>query len=410
MTRLDVLMVGPFPTDPARIEGGVQASLYGLARHLKAREDIASLRVVATPKRVGTEISNTTIAGIDVTFINAPWRFLVSTVLNVPQIVRMIAETPNPLVHLHGSGLFEAAVMAACRWKGIPIVWTLHGITEKETHETWRRNPSPSGYVRHLIYKFCERFQLRTARELIVDTPYVARAVADRATAQPVAIPQGIFLDELEGAESAERPGHTVLALGVIDPRKGHRQTIEAFAAVLKKVPDARLKVVGALTSTAYLAELHETIFRLGVRDRVEILPDQARERVLAALAEARVFALHSQEESQGIAICEAMAVGLPVVSTTSGGIPDVVGDSGAGLLVDYGDIEGFADHIVAVLTDDEVHGRMSAAARRRGAEFDWVEITRRIVERYEAAIGNGRGRKAPTPAVTRRLGAESDS
>ena len=52
----------------------------------------------------------------------------------------------------------------------------------------------------------------------------------------------------------------------------------------------------------------------------------------------------------------------------------------------------------------------MSAAARRRGAEFDWVEITRRIVERYEAAIGNGRGRKAPTPAVTRRLGAESDS
>lgn len=396
--RLDVLMIGPFPSDETRIEGGVQASLYGLARHLLRRDDIASLRVFATPKRVGGVLRRETVAGVDVTFLTAPKRFLVSMVLHVPAIVRLLAQSDRPVVHLHGSGLFEAAVMAACRWYGVPLVWTMHGITEKETLETWRRQPSVAGWLRHMLYRTCERFQLRLAREMIVDTPYVARSVAGRAAAEPQAIPQGIFLDELAAADRADRTGgHKVLALGVIDPRKGHRFTIEAFAQVAKRVPDARLEIIGSLTSTAHLAELHEAVIACGLRDKVEILPDQPRERVLRALAEARLFALHSQEESQGIAICEALAVGLPVVSTTSGGIPDVVGGSGAGYLVEYGNVAGFAEHIVQVLTDDGMQTLMSAAARRRGHDFDWVEVTRRVVECYARAV-TAAGDRRPTP------------
>ena len=211
----------------------------------------------------------------------------------------VLADVEDPVVHLHGSGLFEALVMAVCRLKRIPVLWTMHGITEKETWEAWRRHPGVAAYVRYRLYRAIERFQLRFASRIVVDTGYVAREIDGRVRQSPVVVPQGIFLSELAAARNTARTGTTVLALGVIDPRKGHRLTIRAFAEVARRVPEARLRIVGALTSAAYLAELHEEIHDQDLARRVEILVDQPREVVLEALREARVFALHSQEESQ---------------------------------------------------------------------------------------------------------------
>jgi glycosyltransferase involved in cell wall biosynthesis len=391
MSKPNIVMIGPFPADETKIEGGVQASLYGLCRRLLGHPDLAGLRVIAVTKRIGGPRIEGTVAGIPVVYLTAPWRFMMSMILNLPSVLRLIAEIDDPVVHLHGSGLFEALLLVACHRARIPVVWTMHGITEKETREAWRRNPRLSGYLRHLLYGFVERQQVRMARRIIVDTDYVAREIAGRVRSTPVVIPQGIFLGELAAARNTDRRGHTVLALGVIDPRKGHRLTIRAFAEVLKKVPDARLKIVGALGSVAHLAELHEEVHSLDLSHHVEILIDQPRSVLLDELREARVFALHSQEESQGIALCEAMGCGLPIVATRVGGIPDVIGDSGAGTLVDYGDIAGFAAAIVELLTDDAAAAKASAAALVRGADFDWDAITARVVGLYEAARDDAR-------------------
>lgn len=394
MSGLDILMIGPFPTEEQRIEGGVQASVYGLCRTLGETRDVDGLRVVATPRRVGGAVVRTRMRGIEVIHLTAPYRLMISTVLHVPAILRLMRRSPNAVVHLHGSGLFELAVLAACRLRRIPIVWTLHGITEKETLEAWRRAPCLSARARHWLYTACERLQLRLATDLIVDTPYVAREIAANTRAEPAALPQGIFLEELAAARSDDRSAPVVLALGVIHPRKGHDRTIAAFARVLERVPEARLVVAGSLTSKDHFDELHALAARLGVSERVAIRADLSREEVLAALAGARVFALHSEEESQGIALCEAMAVGLPIVATRVGGIPDVIGASGAGLLVDHGDVEGFAAHITHLLVDDEAHAKMSRAALTRGADFDWTEIAKGVVDRYRLALGGRRNRR----------------
>lgn len=386
MNKLNVVMIGPFPTDENRIEGGVQASLYGLARGLRVHPDVASLRIIAVPKHVGGTTSEDTVAGIPVTRLTAPWRFMVSMVVNLPLILAMLAAVDDPVVHLHGSGLFEALILGACRLKRVPVVWTMHGITEKETLEAFRRQPGIGAWLRHLLYRACERLQLRMAPILVVDTPYVAREISDRVHATPQAVPQGIFLDELAPGRATGRTGRIILALGVIHPRKGHRLTIEAFAEVAKRVPDARLHIVGALTSVAHLTELHEAIHAHGLSSKTEIQVDLPRATVLEELAAARVYALHSQEESQGIAICEALAVGLPVVATRVGGIPDVLADSGAGLLVDYGDVPGFAAALTRMLEDDAFATACGEAAIRRGAEFDWSAITDRLVGIYRTA------------------------
>lgn len=389
-TGLDVLFIGPYPTDETRIEGGVQASLHGLARRLAASGLVDHLEVVATPKRAGGFVVTTRQGGIDVTHLTAPWRFLVTSVLHLPMILRRIERSRNRVVHLHGTGLLELAVLAACRVKRVPIVWTLHGITEKETLEAWRRNRTLADLLRHLLYRTCERLQLRLAPLLIVDTPYVAREVAPRARATPAAIPQGIETSEFSGLDLPREPG-LVVTLGVIHPRKSHHLAIAAFARVVEKVPGARLEVIGSLASPEYYDELVATVRRLGLEHAVTLRTDVERDEVLSALARAELFALHSEEESQGIALCEAMAAGLPIVATEVGGIPDVIAGTEAGVLVPYGDVDGFAEAIVRWLTDPSAQAKAAAAARLRARAFDWATIVGGVVDRYRLAR-SGRG------------------
>lgn len=389
MTPIDVVMIGPFPSDAARIEGGVQASLFGLASELAKHAGIASLRIMATPVRPTSGIRRDRVTGIDVTFLDTPARLLVSSVLRVPVILEALSGPKAPLLHLHGTGIVQSVVLIAARLHRIPTVWTMHGITEKEMWAALKREPGLKSFTRFLLYAGCERLQLRLTRHLVVDTPYVGREIRRRSRAKPLAIPQGIFPEELTAARVDDRPDPVVISLGVVHPRKGHHLALRAFAEVVRTVPEARLLVVGSLADPAYHDELVRTVADLGLVDRVEFHIGVSRDEVLAALRRARVFALHSQEESQGIALCEAMAVGLPIVATRVGGIPDVIGASGAGYLVEYGDVAAMAGHLTRLLTDDDLHHTMATAALGRAGDFAWGPVTDRILEVYRDARGD---------------------
>ena len=398
---LDIVMIGPFPTDERRIEGGVQASVHGLVRHLATSDAVGRLEVVSTPRHVGGPNVAASMGGVPVLHVSAPLWVRMSSILRVPMILRRIGRVDGRVVHLHGSGPFEMLVLAGCRLRRVPIVWTMHGITEKETLEAWRREPSLAARLRHLMFKACERLQLRMAPILIVDTAYVAREIEGRAHAIPSALPQGIDVDEFAGARDAVREGNLVVSIGVIHPRKGHDRTIAAFADVVRKVPDARLEVIGSLSDAGHLEELREVIRRHGLEDRVTIRTDLDRAKLLEALGRARVYALHSEEESQGIALCEAMAAGVPIVATSVGGIPDVIGTSGAGTLVDFGDVDGFARAIVDLLGDETAWSSARAAALSRARDFDWSNIVRGVVERYRLALdGRDNRRRTQYPDV----------
>ena len=385
-TPFDVVMIGPFPSDPERIEGGVQASLYGLGVSLVGDPAVRSLRVVATPMRRADGVTNIRVAGIDVTVLDTPARILASAVLRLPRILAEIGALADPLVHIHGTGIVQTAVLLAARLRRLPVVWTMHGITEKEMRAARRQTGGLAAWGRFALYAGCERLQLRLAPEIVVDTTYVAREVGRRAGTPPQPIPQGIFLEEMAAAVNPDRRSPVVIALGVVHPRKGHDLTIRAFAEVARTRPEARLVVVGALADPGHLDALRALVAEFGLESRVEIRVNEPRDRVLAALRQARVFALHSQEESQGIALCEAMAAGLPIVATRVGGIPDVIGASGAGLLVEYGDTAAMAAHLGRLLDDDTLHARMAAAALARAEDFSWRAIAAHVLAVYRAA------------------------
>lgn len=376
---MNIVMVGPFPADAAHIQGGVQASVFGLAKALQAQGETVTGISLPIKAEARQALRVQTLEGLRVTYLNAPLGFLASTVLHVPRALRAVAQVEKPVVHVHGTGLFQCALLACLRVRRIACVWTLHGITAKETWQRYLEKPTLSRRLRHYFYRGLERLSLNVAHKVIVDTPYVAQAVAYPAAI----IPQGIFLSECSPLAALPRTRNLILSVGVFDPRKGHHLALESFASVKAQLPDATLVIAGSLSNPEYYERLCEQVLKLGLSDAVRLHVNPARGDIMEWLGQARLFALHSQEESQGIALCEALAAGVPVAATRVGGIPYVVTEGKDGLLCDYGDVNGFAAQITRLLADPALHDALASHAAIAARRFDWQVIAGAITDIY---------------------------
>jgi len=182
----------------------------------------------------------------------------------------------------------------------------------------------------------------------------------------------------------------TILSCGRLVPTKGHVQLIEALVAVRHRCPIRfQLIVVGEGPEREHLKR---TVDRLGMTDIVELagyVPYSAPEHV-TRYRDADVFALpcvshRGHKEGIPSAIVEAMASGLPVVSTHHGGIPEVVMDGRDGLLVDEGDVGQLADAIERVLVDEGLRTALGRAAAERAArDLDIEQASHRLERIYD--------------------------
>jgi glycosyltransferase involved in cell wall biosynthesis len=287
-------------------------------------------------------------------------------------------------VHVHGTGLFQTALCITLRVKRIPFVWTLHGITEKETYQRYRLERTLASAARYSFYTTLERTALAFAPDIFVDTPYVEKEIRTRNRVH--ILPIGIFTREFADLRERKRPDPVVLSLGVIDPRKGHHFTLRAFAKIHSIIPEAKLIIAGSLTVPSYFEALKELAKKLNVHGAVEFAIDHPRSEIVAKLGQARLFALHSQEESQGIALCEALAAGLPIIATRVGGIPFVVTEGKDGLLTNYGDVPAFTEAMARLLADEALWEKMSQAAAISSIRFDWNTIAEQVIAVYRQA------------------------
>ena len=103
------------------------------------------------------------------------------------------------------------------------------------------------------------------------------------------------------------------------------------------------------------------------------------------------MFAFPSLYEGFGFPPLEAMAVGVPVVATAAGAVPEVVGD--AAELVPAGDVEALAGALARVVDDGPVRDRLVAAGRDRAATFTWAAAADSLIELYRLAASDRRSR-----------------
>lgn len=167
-----------------------------------------------------------------------------------------------------------------------------------------------------------------------------------------------------------------VLAVGRLSAEKDFPTLVRAAAIVARAAPSFRLEIAG---DGACMADLKRLVEELNLRDVVRLL-GQVRD-VPTLLARGSVFTLSSLTEGVSLTILEAMATGLPVVTTRVGGNPEVVADGETGLLVPSGDPAALAAALLEVWQNPARREALGRAGRRRVEECFEV---RKVIAAYE--------------------------
>lgn len=229
----------------------------------------------------------------------------------------------------------------------------------------------------------------RRATGLIAVSEATRDQIREHVGREAVVIPEGVDLtrfraEAAQNAAARQRYGleRYILCAGTIQARKNHIRLIQAFEQIAERIPHT-LVIAGRDGSgtealDAYLAAHPNARVR-----RIGYIPESD----LAALyAGADALALVSLWEGFGLPLLEAMACGVPVVTSNVSALVEIAGD--AAVTVDPRDVGSIADALLRVLTDAELRERLIAAGIERAQAFSWDAAARRTVEVYRAVAG----------------------
>lgn len=170
------------------------------------------------------------------------------------------------------------------------------------------------------------------------------------------------------GKEAEPAPAHG-LYIGRLMPSKGVLELPAIWARVVERIPDARLFIAG-YGSVSIVRRLQEKIAASGLSAHVAVLGFVPDTDLRALYDRARIFVFPSHEEGFGMAVLDAMSLGLPVVAWRIPALEENFAD--AVDLVQEGDIEAFATRSISLWSSDEQWSRRRGDARRCAARYEW--------------------------------------
>jgi glycosyltransferase involved in cell wall biosynthesis len=299
------------------------------------------------------------------------------------QLAWLLATFRVALVHAHvamrGSFWRKALFLALARACGVPTVVHLHGSTFVEFYER-ECGPLRRRLVRRTLEKATAVIALSEHWRA-----YLARIVpAARVVVVPNMVDAAAVQAGIERSGAARSPGG-ILFLGEIGKRKGIYDLVCALAQIAAAHPGARLVAGGS----GELDQVRRLARELGVEANLELPGWVSGDAKARLLAEAAVYVLPSYNENLPVSILEAMAAGLPVVSTRVGGIPDAVRHGMDGFLIEPGAKEDLAEHVVRLLRDPALRRRLGANGRQRALEqFSPAAVLAPLEQLYSAICG----------------------
>lgn len=224
----------------------------------------------------------------------------------------------------------------------------------------------------------------RRADGIIVNSEYTGRQVSERLGVEKGKIT--VCSPGNPGWPRRTEPAARgpILFVGTLEPRKNLHRLTEAYALLLDRRPDLPDLVLAGALDAPTRDLFTGPVSLAGAIDRIRLtgyVTDDERQRLYR---EASMLVLPSLDEGFGIPALEAMTIGLPVVASNRGALPEVVGS--AGILVEPDDAEALAAAIERVLDDAAFSREMSEAGVRRAARFTWDSSAERLYAAYRAA------------------------
>lgn len=187
-------------------------------------------------------------------------------------------------------------------------------------------------------------------------------------------------------------PQQFVLFVGTIEPRKNLAGLLRAFHRMRERHPhlDPHPRLVIAGEEGWLSEEVFRIVNELRLAQEVAFVGRVPTADLVWLYRAARFFVFPSLYEGFGLPPLEAMACGTPVIASTAGALPEVVGDGG--WLVPPGDVDGWADAMARLWSDEALREQLRTRGLERASRFSWEEAARKTLAVYREAIGARRG------------------
>jgi len=298
---------------------------------------------------------------------------------------RRFRRTRPGIVHTHTSKAGFVGRLAA-RLAGVPVI--IHQPHGHIFYGYWSARKTA-------LFVMLERLAARWTDTIVTLTPreveeHLERGIGRREqyTVVPSGVPTAALRDAAPARQAARarlgfgRDAFVIAGVGRLVPIKGFDLLVTALAEIATHVPDAHVLLIGDGEERPAL-ERHAAA--LGVADRLRITG--ATTEVTDTLAAADVLAAPSRNEGMGRVLVEAMALGLPVVGTVVGGIPDVIVEE-CGRLVPPDDAPALAEALSELGLDHALRAKLGAAARPRAEAFSTEVAAAAMRAIYERLAG----------------------
>jgi glycosyltransferase involved in cell wall biosynthesis len=202
---------------------------------------------------------------------------------------------------------------------------------------------------------------------------------AERITRVDNAVPSTFLHTPLPSYAGSPR----LLFVGTWIPRKGIDVLAAAFTRACTLLPDITLTLLG----TGLPAERVLATFPPEVRGAITVVPRFCQAELHAILPRHNLFVLPSRYEGMPLSLLEAMAAGLPCITTWAGAMPDVITPDVDGVLVPAGAIDALTRAVLRVAQDADLRGRLGGQARKTMRAYTWQRSARQHVAAFEQVL-----------------------
>jgi glycosyltransferase involved in cell wall biosynthesis len=290
----------------------------------------------------------------------------------------MVKAVGLDLVHGHSMYSFGYAMT---RKKGLPYVLTAHGTQKNELKHTLKTRPTPNHVITDFGSMLMERYSAKKADAVVVVSQENKRDIMAQ-----YGIPQnkvrvihnGINPDRFK---ASELDGNRIIYVGRLHERKGVDRLLMSFKKVLDEMK-AELVIVGSGEMEGHLKELAR---KLDIEESVRFCGFVDDEDIPGLYASSSLFVMPSYYEGFGIVLLEAMASGLPVVATATGGAPELVENEKNGFLATH---ENMHKSIISLLQDRALMRNCGSNNRKKAiGNFSWDAIAERTIEVYSELL-----------------------
>ena len=376
---------------PKRREGGVAAIIYNLGRELEAMGHQVTYVFLEDLIAPGTGSARFN----DLTFALRLSRYIVRN------------REKFSIVNLHAPVGFVYGLRR--RWLGgrglPPYVMTLHGLEERRVHVMSRElkkgrawNYAWKNRMWHRFYhqpRF--RWCIRTAdgaHTYSRDVWTMLQLKYNLDTDRVAYIPSGVETRFFVEREYAQKDSLRLLYAGTWLDQRGIFYIRDALRRLVARLPGLTMTFAGCGIPAAVIEEF----FGEELRRHIAVRPVVPAEQMQALYLEHDIFLFPSLMEGLPSVLLEAMATGMPVITTETCGMPDVVEDGVNGLLIEPGNAEAVEEAVLYLVGSVETRARLGKAAQDRVRRNSWTQSARRLETLFRHVLA--RNPKGPSPKV----------